>query len=120
MGYDLHITRKEEWSDEDESNSITLNEWKDYLQSDKEMRLDGFAEANLQDGQVLRMEDESLAIWKNYSGDGINGNHAWFSLSQGNITVKNPDEEIIKKMLEIAGVLNARVQGDDGEFYGKD
>jgi len=31
--------------------------------------------------------------------------------------VKNPDDEIIRKMWSIAQALSARVQGDDSETY---
>jgi len=40
----------------------------------------------------------------------------WFDYSYGCITTKNPDEDVIRKMLSIAGALSARVQGDDGEI----
>ncbi len=45
MGYDVHITRKAEWSDDE--SAITLGEWLSVVDADPEMRLDGFAEANL-------------------------------------------------------------------------
>ena len=32
-------------------------------------------------------------------------------------STKNPDAPTIRKMLQIASALNAKVQGDDGEFY---
>jgi hypothetical protein len=35
----------------------------------------------------------------------------------GNIYTKNPDNPMIKKMVQIAHRLNAIVQGDDGEGY---
>ena len=46
-------------------------------------------------------------------GDG----HAWFSYRDGEITVKDPDREISRKMFTIAVALKARVQGDEGETY---
>ncbi len=46
---------------------------------------------------------------------------AWFDRSSaGNIVVKNPDEEIIAKMVEIGYALSAGVQGDEGEWYTAD
>ena len=56
MGYDIHITRQENWYDDDKSLQITLGEWKEYVDSDPEMRLDNFAEASLPDGGKIRME----------------------------------------------------------------
>ena len=116
MGYDLHITRADEWF-ENEGLEIDAAEWLAYVESDPEMRLDGYAEASVGEGKVLRYESEGLAVWTTYSGHERDGNMAWFDLRSGNVVVKNPDEEIIAKMCDIAEGLNARVQGDDGELY---
>ena len=35
----------------------------------------------------------------------------------GNISAKNPDPTLLRKMVSVAGTLAATVQGDDGEFY---
>jgi hypothetical protein len=117
MGYELHITRQNDWLDENDSQKISLEEWKALLANDSEMRLDGFAEATTTAGVTLRIEEEGIAVWTKYSKDGLDGNHAWFHFSKGNIEVKNPDDEIVAKMIDIAGKLQAKVQGDDGEFY---
>lgn len=117
MGYDLHITRKEDWSNEDSTQEISLAEWTAYCQEDDEMRMDNFAEARPSDGSYFKIEKDGIAVWKKYSLDGVNGNHAWFNHSFGNISVKNPDEEIIRKMISISEHLGAHVQGDDGEVY---
>jgi hypothetical protein len=115
-GYDVHITRRKVWTD-DEGPAISLREWKDYVSSDLEMRLDGFAETTTKDGQKLRVQSEGLAVWTKYSKHGKDGNMAWFNWFRGEITVKNPDREIRGKMFRIAQKLGARVQGDEGEFY---
>ena len=117
MGYDLYITRRENWFDEEDSLKISLDEWIQILRNDSEMRLDGFAEAIVSEGNIFRTESDGLAVWLKYSGNGIDGNYAWLSFSDGNIVCKNPDDEIITKMLEIAGRLNAKVQGDECEIY---
>jgi hypothetical protein len=117
MGYDIHITRQDNWFDEDERLQISLSEWKHYIESDSEMRIDNLAETILPSGDKIRIENEGLAIWTKYSGDNIDSNHAWFDFRNGNITVKNPDEEIMKKMLSIANRLGAKMQGDEGEIY---
>ena len=41
MGYDVHITRAEHWTESD-STPIGLDEWLSYVGSDPEMRLDNF------------------------------------------------------------------------------
>jgi hypothetical protein len=81
------------------------------------MRLDGYAETRLQDGSVFRAEQEGLAVWTAYSRHDESGNKAWFVCRAGYVTVKNPDEEILRKMWSIAQDLSAKVQGDDGEIY---
>jgi hypothetical protein len=115
MGYDLHITRAAHWT-ESESDPISLTEWKKYIESDPEMRLDNFAEAKV-GGDVLRYENDGLAVWVAYAGHGLDGNMAWFDYREGRIVVKNPDREIVAKMVQIARVFNARVNGDDGEYH---
>jgi hypothetical protein len=120
MGYELHVTRRSDWTDDD-GDAISQDEWLAYVESDPTMRLDGYAEAETTDGRVLRVESPGLAVWTAYSGHGVDGGMAWFDLSfHGNVIVKNPDAEIIGKMLEVAGALAAGVQGDDGEWYTED
>ncbi len=116
MGYDVHITRADNWFDS-ASQPITLSEWLDYVAGDPEMRLDNAAEAQGPDGQTLRYENQGLAVWTAYSGHGVGGNMAWFDYRDGRVVVKNPDEEILRKMCRVAAQLGARVQGDEGAFY---
>ena len=116
MGYELHITRAAHWT-ENETAPISLKEWGDYVAADPEMRMDNFAEATMAQGDTIRIEEEGIAVWTAYSGHGIGGNMAWFRHWRGEITVKNPDREIIDKMKQIAEVLGARVMGDEGELY---
>ncbi len=116
MGYDLHITRANEWS-ESEADPISLDEWIRHVESDREMRLDGHAEARSPDGSVIRIESPGLAVWLKYPKHGEGETMAWFYWHRGEISVKNPDEEIIRKMKVIAQALGARVQGDDSEYY---
>jgi len=117
MGYDIHITRKQDWSDEDDANKITLTEWTDYVQSDSEMKLDNYAETENDVGEKIRYENQGIAIWTSYSKHGLEDNFAWFNFFNGNVTVKNADAELRNKMIDIAERLNAKVQGDEGETY---
>jgi hypothetical protein len=115
MGYDVHITRAEHWT-ESKNEPFSLEEWLAYIRHDPEMRLDGYAEAEVRGG-VLGIESDGLAVWTAYSGNGIGGNMAWFDHRSGRIVVKNSDEEILAKMRQIARHFNAHVIGDEGEFY---
>ena len=97
MGYDLHITRKVHWSDED-GPTISPDEWLAVLDSDPEL-------SRATDAGT----DGSLSgAWK---GETL----FWFD--DGEVVCKNPDEAIIHKMVTIAKRLGATVQGDDGEHY---
>ena len=116
MGYDVHITRATDWA-ASKSNPITLEEWLAYVASDPEFRLDGFAEARTPAGDNLRYENPGLAVWTGWPGSGPDGNFAWFDWRAGRIVVKNPDDEILKKMCDVAKKLGGRVQGDEGEFH---
>ena len=98
MGYDLHITRREQWSDL--GDDITAREWLDYVATDADLKL------STQDGPYW-------AVWSGPS----ELPQPWIDWANGRIYSKNPDEALIRKMCSIARVLNARVQGDDGEFY---
>lgn len=118
MGYEVHITRKENWFDE--GPEISVAEWIDVVHADAELRNDGYAEAALGDGSVLRVDDPSLSVWHTYSKHQPDGNMAWLWHSNGNVVAKNPDAEILRKMAQIAQRLSAKVQGDEGEIYGGD
>ncbi|WP_035536505.1 hypothetical protein [Paraburkholderia hospita] len=116
MGYDVHITRKQNWFDDEPR--ISLGEWKSVVMSDDEMRLDGHAAATVGGGAILRVESEGLAVWTAHPQHDVDGNLAWFDYRVGNIVVKNPDAAILAKMWQLARMLQARVQGDDCEVYG--
>jgi len=118
MGYDVHITRKNDWLDDD-GEEISISEWKNYISSDPEMRLDGYAEAITPNG-TLRVESEGMAVWLNWSKHEKDGGMAWMDHSGGNVISTNPDDEVLKKMFEISLILNAKVQGEECEVYDAD
>jgi hypothetical protein len=99
MGYDLHITRAEDWSDP-HGPHIALEEWLAVATADPEL------EAIPENG------DAFFGL-----SDGADDAAGWFDWFQGNVYTKNPDEQTLAKMLTLASRLEARVQGDDGELY---
>ncbi len=117
MGYEVHITRKDTWFDNNPGKEITMAEWKEIVANDPDMRLDNYAEATTTSGDTISVVSEGLSVWTKYSGNGVDSNYAWFSHSHGCIVVKNPDDEIMRKMFAIANTCNAKLQGDEGEVY---
>jgi len=102
MGYDLHITRKAQWSDDD-GPTVSLAEWQKLVERDPE--LSAYRDVREEDrGKGASYRDQAGALW-------------W---DDGEVRVKNPDESLVLKLVEIAAALNAQVQGDDGEVYGED
>ena len=100
MGYDIHITRAEEWSAADEAAVITAEEWLEYVKRDPELKLAGY-------------NGPCFTLWSGQS----RSPEPWFDWMAGDLYTKNPDPPIIAKAIEIAQALGARVQGDDGEIY---
>jgi hypothetical protein len=99
LGYELHITRAEFWA-ENEERIIGRDEWLRLVEQDPELTIDE------QNGPLF-------ANW----GPVADGYSPWFDWSEGNVYTKNPDRNTLGKMLQIAALLGATVQGDDGETY---
>src|SRR5262245_32452886 len=101
MGYDIHITRAENWTDS-ESAPITLDEWKAFVAADPEMRMDNFAEITTPLGEKLRYDNEGIAVWLPGAKDGQGG---WLDYRNGRIVVKYPGDEMLAKMRQIAAAF---------------
>ena len=112
MGYDLHITRAENWW-ENQGKEVRENEWRELIEADAELCLSGFAEANSSHGEMIRYENALLTTWSGHPNLDV----VWFDFRGGNVVIKNPDEATLTKMQQIAQKLNAKVQGDEGEIY---
>jgi hypothetical protein len=119
VGYDAHITRKDDWSDE-AGPVITLQEWLAVIDADPDLRLDGHAETTAPDGSVLRLESPGMAVWTAHPDGRRPGDLAWIGFAGDHIQVKTPDPAFLAKMIEIADILGAAVQGDDSERYDAD
>jgi len=105
VGYDIHITRKELWSDED-GPAIPEDEWRKFIETDADLQLDTATRCVMGDTEM---------VFATFGGEpGVFG---WY---QGEITTKNPEREVIQKAVQMAERLGAKVQGDDGEVYGPD
>ena len=98
MGYDLHITRREQWSDE--GDDIPFEEFVSHVRGDCEFKYPG------------QMGDDS-ADWHSPKSS----YESWLCWADGQIYTKNPEAEFVDKMVAVARALRAKVQGDDGEVY---
>jgi len=98
-GYDLHITRKNNWADK-EGAKITFSEWRSYVQQDKEIQNDS---RNSENDFIVSVDGETFPIW--------------YDPRLGELSTKNPSDVAIEKLKRIATRLKARIQGDDGELY---
>jgi hypothetical protein len=99
MGYNLHITRKKNYYDE-EGDWISQEEWVAYINSDPELN-------------IVPENGPYFAQWNGKS----EYPDPWFDWFDGCIETKSPDKPIIEKMISIAKYFNAKVQGDDLEIY---
>lgn len=98
MGYDLHITRRQDWSQT--GNDISAEEWLAYINTDAD----------------LSLSDPGSPCLARWSGKPQSPD-PWLEWHEGSIYAKNPDAALLNKMISIAQALGARVQGDDGEIY---
>ena len=93
MGYDVHITRSTNWS-ENQGQEISSQEWMALVAADSELTLDP--------------SNGPFAVrWST----------TWFDWFEGNVFTCDPEQVTVGKMIELAGRLEAVVQGDNGEFY---
>lgn len=100
MGYELHITRAEEWS-ESELCPIELHEWLQLVERDPDLVPQ---ESGL----------EGFVLWTGWSRGGVRP-PMWHS--EGCIVSSAPEPEVAAKMHEPAQQLGARVVGDEGEEF---
>ncbi|PDO89179.1 hypothetical protein [Kosakonia pseudosacchari] len=96
MGWEMHITRAESWSDS-ETQPIGSEEWVQLVNHDEELAFD-------------RRNGEFHAIWKGQET-------CWLEWNDGEICSKSPTQPLYEKMLEIATALNAHLRDDDDRPY---
>jgi hypothetical protein len=79
----------------------------------------GGADAAIVDAEFSRKDRGRRGLWTglpDVNPEGV----VWFTYAHdGYIDVKNPNEDILHKMHQIACRLNARVRGEEGEEYGE-
>ncbi|MFD5922551.1 hypothetical protein ACFVYP_38395 [Kitasatospora sp. NPDC058201] len=104
MGYDLHITRRENWWDR-EGEHIRAVEWDAAVTADPCL-----VAVPLPEGCQERVAE--TVLWRNGKPY---GEALWWRA--GRVVAKHPSDALVVTMCRLAKALEARVQGDDGEYY---
>jgi hypothetical protein len=106
MTYEVHITRRESWSDES-SSKVAREDWLRVVSDD--------------DALVLAAGGGPSAVWNGHPRKvaGLEREGVLFLFSDwgGWLSVDQPDDDTLVKMIDVAGLLQATVRGDDGEIY---
>ncbi|NMV41382.1 hypothetical protein HGR00_26030 [Ralstonia insidiosa] len=98
-GYDVHITRKAFWADTS-GERIPLEQWKAYVLVDSQVVNDP---ANGPTDFLVTVRGATFPLW--------------YNAELGELYTKNPTDEALHKLEDIARAMRAKVQGDDGELY---
>ena len=101
MAYRLHITRASDWMNSHEL-PITAAEWLKLVRTDSEL-----AQDHLHGLYFVRWTGSSRP-------------ERWLEWTEGRIDTTYPDGALLKKLVAIAQLLGAKVQGDGGEVYSGD
>lgn len=114
MGYEIHITRAEDWLEDDKPITIEeVEEVFDKLPKGFSIDRSGVVTAMTPDGHRISAEVGPYVQYHNENDDSI---VCIYFLSDGP-SFKVRDEKQILPILELAEALNAKVQGDELEVY---
>lgn len=106
---------QEDWADRDVPD-ISIDEWLSYIRTDNELELTNGFEMKL--GSESQFQNRpGYCEWNAHPTERDHNARPWFDYWEGSIGTKNPDIPTIRKMIQMSTALNAKVQGDDGEFY---
>ena len=112
MGYELYITRADTWL-ERRQHPISGPEWDAVVATDAELK---WSTQDWYERQSAnrRVERFYAVIWITHP------EKVPFWFMDGAIQTKNPDQMTIRKMVDLAHKLSAKVLGEEGEEYGPD
>src|ERR1043165_9637946 len=111
MSYDLFIVRRNNFEDYEEESNITLEEWKNLVESSDDLTWEEFP------GDTEETNFE-YCYWMAYPEQNDAENYwYWFDFSNkyGFVSTRNPDFACMRKLVIMAENLNARVEGMEGE-----
>jgi len=116
MGYEVHIVRKNNYDDYDESSNITFQEFCKLV--------DEHPDLSWVDNAGNSDDNKKFCYWINYPLL-ENNNSPWlqfYDYEEGlsDISTKWTDVTCLRKWLELAEILQAQLRGDENERYDKD
>ncbi len=113
MGYELHITRAEH-SWDTKQQPILESEWLAVVHAEPTLEVDtlSYSDRRTEGGAIERQHP---VVWLGHPDQSIDSPNFWYE--DGEISRKRVDDATLRKMIEIARKLNARVIGDDAEEY---
>jgi len=100
MGYDVFVTRAEHHFDGSQT-PIPEGDWRAIIDNDP----------------YLSAPDEAYQNYAVWASPGRKPG-SWIDWANGNLFTRSPDDSFLRKLIELAGLLAAVVQGKDGERYG--
>lgn len=117
MAYSVHLTRKAtSWASPGDPAAITLAEWVRYVASDPELTYADFARSN-RESQPDDPEEAATCVWVRPARQAQHGEPTVFRFVHDHVSVADPDPPALDKLLLMAQVLHARVQGDDNVYF---
>lgn len=105
-GREVHISRRVNWWEVD-GGQISATEFRTAVAADPDLAMVAVPD-------VWRWEPRWIAELATGAGAEPRENLVWRA---GRIVARRPSAALIAKMCELAKILGARVQGDDGEYY---
>ncbi len=116
MAYDLFIHRWPDiWNHDELAGGIVESEWNYLVANDPELEPKAeVSVTNPSTGEVIRMKAPGMVLWTSPTGRPL----CMLRFSSGHISFRAPDDAVVMaKMFEVAGQLDARIQGEEGEWY---
>jgi hypothetical protein len=110
MSIYVYITRRHNPIDED-GPIIQEVEWRSVVSTDLTFR-----DASAEEIGRARPSNSHYSIWLGHP----EGLDAWFIWTDGQIDIRNPDEAMVAKAMELAMKLKANVVSEMGEIFNED